>query len=102
MKKLLSLLDVLRKGNAVADPKLWKDRAALAIALSALITAAAHLGKALGYDLGIDTETADRIAGGIAAAAGLFSHYATSDKTGLLPPKPAPAEVSGPDLSGAP
>lgn len=97
MTNLFSLLDLFRKGTTVADPALWKNRSALVMALSAFIVTAAQVAKGYGYDFGIDHDTASAIAGGIAAVAGLFSTFATSDKVGL-PAKPEP--VSEADRTG--
>ena len=95
MNKFLSLIDVLRKGSAVADPALWKNRSAIVIALAALIMAAAAAAKAFGYDFPIDNETALGLAGGIAAVVGLLGNFATSDKVGILPAKPGePVDLS--------
>lgn len=68
------------------------------MALSAFIVTAAQVAKGYGYDFGIDNDTASAIAGGIAAVAGLFSTFATSDKVGVLPAKPEP--VSQADQTG--
>jgi len=88
MSKLLDLLDLLRKGSAVTDPKLWKDRAALTLALTGLIVVIVKVAKGFGYDLPINETDASSIAAGFAVLVGLFSTYATSDKVGLLHPKP--------------
>jgi uncharacterized membrane protein len=98
MNKVSALFDLFRRGSAVADPALWKNRSALVMALSALIVAAAQVAKAFGYDFGIDNDTASAIAGGIAAVAGVFSTYATSDKVGVLPAKPSSPDPAGSDL----
>jgi len=89
MGKLWALLDLFRKGNAVADPALWKDRTALTLALTALILAAAKAAKGLGYDLPISETDAATLAAGVAVAVGLFGNYATSSKVGILPAKPS-------------
>lgn len=102
MNKLVALIDVFRKGSAVADPALWKNRSAAVIAIAALIMAAVEAAKAYGYDLPIDSETALLLAGGIAAAVGLLGNFATSDKVGLLPAKPAPADPAQDDVRGGP
>jgi hypothetical protein len=104
MNKLLAFIDLFRKGSEVADPALWKNRAALAMALSAFIVAAAQVAKGFGYDFGIDNDTASAIAGGIAAIAGLLGNFATSKKVGLLAPKPEPDDgvQAGPQASSAP
>ncbi|MBI3150097.1 MAG: hypothetical protein HYZ17_16455 [Betaproteobacteria bacterium] len=83
MGKLLALLDLFRKGSMVADPALWKNRAALVLALSGVILAAAAVAKGYGYDFPVDEDSAMAIAGGIAAVVGLLGNYATSDKVGL-------------------
>ncbi len=99
MNKLTALLGLFRQGSALSDPAVWKNRSALVMALSGAIVAAAQVSKAFGHDFGIDNDTASAIAGGIAAVAGLFSTYATSDKVGL-PPKPeTPSDPAG-DLRG--
>lgn len=102
MNKLLALLDVFRKGSAVSEPQVWKDRTALTLALTGLILALAKAAKGMGYDFGIDQESAATLAAGVAVAVGLLGNYATSDKVGILPPKPANPDPPAPDLSGGP
>lgn len=80
--------DLFRKGSAVADPELLQDRGKLAIAISAVLTAGAHLAGVLGHPLPVDTDTIDQIAGGLAAAAYLVVHYGASTSRGVLPAKP--------------
>jgi len=98
MSKLLDLLDLLRKGSAVTDPKLWKDRAALTLALTGLIVVIVKVAKGFGYDLPINETDASSIAAGFAVLVGLFSTYATSDKVGLLHRKVQPEPL--PTLDG--
>jgi hypothetical protein len=89
MSKILALIEVLRKGSSVADPALWKNRSAAAIALAGVLAALIQLAKAYGYELPVPL-THDEllaIAGGVATVVGLFVTYGTSDKVGLLPPK---------------
>lgn len=88
MTKLLDLLDLLRKGSAVTDPALWKNRSALTLALTGLILVIVKVAKGYGYDLPIGETEAASLAAGVAVLVGLFSTYATSDKVGLLPAKP--------------
>ena len=112
MGKLLAFLDLFRKGSMVADPKLWKDRAALTMALAGVLMAAIQIAKAYGYEIPIDEDAATALAGGIAVLVGVLSTYTTSDKVGVLPPKPesgdgvqngpGPAHASENDLSGGP
>ena len=91
MGKLIDMLDLLRKGSAVTDPALWKNRSALTLALTGLILVIVKVAKGYGYDLPIGETEAASLAAGVAVGVGLFSTYATSDKVGLLPAKPEPA-----------
>lgn len=88
MGKLWAILDLFRKGNAVADPKLWKDRTALSLALTALILTGCKVAKGFGYDVPISEADAATIAAGFAVVVGLLSTYLTSNKVGILPAKP--------------
>ena len=87
MGKLLDLLDLFRKGAAVSDPKLWKDRTALTLALTGLILVIVKVAGGMGYAIPIGETEAASLAAGVAVVVGLFSTYATSDKVGILPPK---------------
>lgn len=91
MGTLLDLLDLFRKGAAVSEPALWKNRSALAMALTALILTGCRVAKGFGYDIPVSEADAASIAAGVVVVVGLFSTYATSDKVGLLPAKPEPA-----------
>lgn len=99
MKKLISFIDVLRRGAAVSDPALWKNRSGLAIALAGLIAALVQLAKAYGHELPLDEDSITAIAGGLAAAVGLWVTYATSDKVGLPPKR---GDVEGADPAAPP
>lgn len=88
MGKLLDLLDLFRKGAAVSEPALWKNRSALTLALTALILTGCRAAKGFGYEIPISETDAASIAAGVAVLVGLFSTYATSDKVGILPTKP--------------
>jgi hypothetical protein len=92
IRHLVSAVNVLRKGESVMDPVLWKNRTAATLAVAALIMALASFAKGFGYDLGVDNDLAMALAGGIAAAVGLYSNYATSKSVGILPELPG-----GPD-----
>lgn len=94
MGKLIDFLDLFRKGAAVSEPALWKNRSALVLALTALILAGCRVAKGFGYDLPITETDAATLATGIAVLVGLFSTFVTSDKVGLppkLPPDGFPA-----------
>ncbi len=97
MGRLLDFLDLFRKGAAVSEPALWKNRSALTLTLTALILAGCRVAGGFGYAVPITETDAATIAAGVAIVVGLFSTYATSDKVGILPAKPLP-----PDSSPAP
>jgi hypothetical protein len=86
---LPTVIDIFRKGSAVADDVKGRNWAALGGALGLLIYAIAQAAKRLGYDLPIDNDTAQHIGVGIASAAGVFVTYGTSKGVGILPAKPA-------------
>ena len=88
MSKILDFLDLFRKGAAVSEPALWKNRSALTLALTALILTAAKVAGGVGYAIPITETEAATLAAGIAIVVGLFSTFATSDKVGILPAKP--------------
>lgn len=87
MGRLLDFLDLFRKGAAVSEPALWKNRSALVLALTALILTGCRVAGGFGYVLPITETDAASIATAIAVVVGLFSTYTTSDKVGVLPPK---------------
>ena len=87
MGRLLNFLDLFRKGAAVSEPALWKNRSALVLALTALILTGCRVAGGFGYVLPITETDAASIATAIAVVVGLFSTYTTSDKVGVLPPK---------------
>lgn len=93
MGKLLDLLDLFRKGAAVSEPALWKNRSALTLALTALILTGCRVAGGFGYEVPISETDAATIAAAVAVVVGLFSTYATSPQVGLLPAKPADPEV---------
>lgn len=90
MRKLLDLLDLFRKGAAVSEPALWKNRSALTLALTALILTGCRVAKGYGYEIPISEADAASIAAGVAVVVGLLSTYLTSGKVGLLPAKVQP------------
>lgn len=87
MSKILDFFDLFRKGAAVSEPALWKNRSALVLALTALILTGCRVAKGFGYDIAVTETDAATLATAIAVVVGLFSTFATSDKVGVLPPK---------------
>jgi sugar phosphate permease len=102
MTKLLAFLELFRKGSAVSDPAIWKDRGGATIAVAGLIAALVQLAKAYGYELPLDHDAILAVAGGVATLVGLCVTYATSDKVGLPPKREAPDDAApgGPDVPG--
>ena len=90
MSKIFLFLDLFRKGSAVTDPKLWKDRTALTLALTGVILAIVKVAGGLGYAIPISETEAATLAAAVAIAVGLFGNYATSAKVGILPAKVQP------------
>ncbi len=90
MGKLMSVFDVLRKGSAVADPALLKNRGGLTLALTALLWSVCSAAKAFGYDIQLTQEDIASVAGTVALVVGLYVNYASSEKVGILPAKVQP------------
>lgn len=76
---------VLKQGQALANPAAWKNTQIIANLLSALVV----LLNALGVHFGLDSDSVNLVAGGIAALANAYITAATSGKVGVpsgLPP----------------
>lgn len=98
MQKIISIINLFRKGYIVANPTAWKKGQITVGVLSAVFVAVGAAAKAFGYELPITEHEANAIAGGLLALVGLFNTAATvvsSEKVGVLPkgnsnqPKPA-------------
>ena len=90
-----AFFDLFKLGKSVADPAMWKNRTLATNNLGLLLAACAVIAKGFGYDLQIDNETMQLLAGGIVAAVFVFNnvmHVITSKKVGLpsgdLPARP--------------
>lgn len=84
---IFSLLDVFRKGESLKDPKTWKNRAILSQVLAAVFLGLMQVAKAQGVELPFSEADATTVAAAFAIIVGIVSHYATSEKVGILPPK---------------
>ena len=80
--KVMSILDVLQKGKAVADPTLWKNRQVTTTVVVAIIFAVINLLAVFGYSIMIDVETTNVVATIIIAVVNVVLTYATSEKIG--------------------
>lgn len=89
MNKILALMDLFRKGEAVANKEAWKKGQIAVTALAGAIMAAIQVGKAFGYNLpeGITEETVNLVSAGVIGTVNIALTYATSDKVGILPSK---------------
>lgn len=96
MRKLFVFLGLMRQGNALADPEVWKDRERLARAITVFIAALFQALKVFGVDIEIDPDLAS--AGGlfIAGVVWMFVRTAADPDKGL-PRKPEP-QSPPPDL----
>jgi hypothetical protein len=94
MEKLFAVLALFRKGNAVADPALWKNGSITVLLLVPAILALNRVGEAFGVGLGISEDEAATIAAGIVSLVGVVSHVITSKTIGLPPVNP-PDKTNG-------
>ena len=87
MNKLLALLDLFRKGNAVADPALWKNRQIAATLLLPVFGALVAVLRAFGLEVPLDDTQITQLVTGLVVLLNLLLTYSTTDKVGL-PAKP--------------
>lgn len=89
MKKLLALLDLFRKGSAVADPALWKRRQITATLLLPFFGALLVTARAFGYEIPLTDDALAQIVTGLVVLINCVLTL-TSSKTIGLPAKSAP------------
>ena len=87
MNKLLTLLDLFRKGNAVADPELWKSRQIKATLLLPVFGALIAVLRAFGLEVPLDDTQITQLVTGLVVLLNLVLTVSTTDKVGL-PAKP--------------
>ena len=87
MNKLLALLDLFRKGNAVADPALWKSRQIKATLLLPVFGALVAVLRAFGLEVPLDDTQITQLVTGLVVLLNLVLTLTSSDKVGL-PAKP--------------
>jgi hypothetical protein len=94
-EKIKALLDVLRVGQVVANPRAYKRVQDYGNAIGGFILLVLAAVKVWGVELPfqVDADTADLIGGGVAAVIlNIVLNNATSKTVGLLPPKPVPEQ----------
>ena len=87
MSKLLAILDLFRKGNAVADPALWKNRQIAATLLLPVFGALIAVLRAFGLEVPLDDAQITQLVTGLVVLLNLVLTLTSSDKVGL-PAKP--------------
>lgn len=87
MNKLIALLDLFRKGNAVADPALWKSRQIKATLMLPVFGALVAVLRAFGLEVPLDDTQITQLVTGLVVIINLLLTYSTTDKVGL-PAKP--------------
>jgi hypothetical protein len=87
MNKLIALLDLFRKGNAVADQALWKNRQIKATLLLPTFGALIAVLRAFGLEVPLDDTQITQLVTGLVVLLNLVLTLTSSDKVGL-PAKP--------------
>ena len=81
--KITAAYDLLKKGNAVADPALWKARQIKATAITSLFWAAIKGAEVFfGIEVPVDDQTVDNVAIGVLALVNWLFTLSTSEKVG--------------------
>jgi len=75
MNKLLALLDLFRKGNAVADPALWKSRQIKATLLLPVFGALIAVLRAFGLEVPLDDTQITQLVTGLVVVINLLLTY---------------------------
>lgn len=83
MNKLFALLALFRKGNAIADPEIWKKRQVEATMLGGVIVALIQVLQAFGVSLPITADDATALAAGLLVLVNTCLTYVTTDKIGI-------------------
>lgn len=95
MNKLAALWGLFRKGEAVANPALWKTGQITATMLGSLILAIINLAKSFGYDIPIDSDSANVIGASVLIITNCVLTVTTTPHIGL-PAKDAANEADTP------
>lgn len=83
MDKVVALFSLLKYGQSVADPALWKQRQVNATMLAGVIMAVVNTLAVFGVAVPIDLTVANMAAGAIVSLVNVYLTYATTDKIGL-------------------
>lgn len=86
--KFTSIIDVMRKGSAVAEPELWKNRQITGTAFAAALVAGLHLARSFGYESPVSDEDITQAAIAVVTLWNVVLTIATSNRVGLDPKDP--------------
>lgn len=89
MGKIIAIIDLFRKGSAVADKEAWKKGQIGTTVIAGLLVAIANVAAAYGYPLPISEDVATQIGAGVIGVVNLICTYTTSESVGLLAEKKA-------------
>lgn len=89
MSKTISIIDLFRKGEAVADKEVWKKGAINATLVSGFVVAVVNTMQAYGVPIpaGITAEFVTMAVTGIIGVVNVVATYVTSETVGILPAK---------------
>lgn len=87
MEKILAILNLFRKGSAVADKEAWKKGQIGATVVGGAIIAVVQVAGAFGYPLPIPEDVATQIGAAIIGVVNFALTYMTSESVGILPEK---------------
>lgn len=100
---MMDWVNALRVGASLSEPTVWKERSGAVVKVTAAIVLIVRMAKGMGYDVPLEQDDIDAVSGFIVTCVFLYFHYATTDKVGLLPPKPAAgAGRGGPEVRDGP
>jgi hypothetical protein len=100
MDKIAALWNLFRAGEAVQNPRGWKVGQLATTGVVAAIWALLRVAKAFGYEIPLDADSVDALAGGVVVVVNLVLTLTTSAHVGIL--RARPADVPGVDQAAAP
>lgn len=86
--KIGDIIDLFRKGSAVANKEAWADSGNAAALITPAIMAAVKLAGDYGIGIQLSTQDAATIASGIVAVVLFVTHNITNKHAGILSAKP--------------
>lgn len=83
IKRAAAAWRVLKAGEQVSDPKLWKERQVSITMITGFLWAALHAAEAFGVNIPVDDGAVDAIGMGVLALVNTVLTYATTRKIGI-------------------